>query len=156
MPCRTRCTYLLVQEVVHQHTFSVNAPIFISKILVCIPNNRAKIYNFRKADFPKHYVILWTDWTFIESSNVITVAIQNFYDIRFVENTFQYIKCILVNILCARVSILSKIWKNVSIAKTYPDIWKIGKVSPKFKIGDKTNLENYRCVILQNNFCKLV
>ena len=44
---------------------------------------------------------------------------------------------------------------NLSIeTNTFPDGFKVGKVAPVFKSGDKEDLNNYRPIFCATNICK--
>ena len=43
---------------------------------------------------------------------------------------------------------LNIIFKNILLTSTYPDLWKLGDVTPVFKKGDKQLIKNYRPISL--------
>ena len=58
---------------------------------------------------------------------------------------------------CAGVFVkpLAIIFNNIISNNIFPTMWKISKVIPVFKEGDKCKIENYRPIAISNNFSKI-
>ena len=50
---------------------------------------------------------------------------------------------------------ISQVFYKIQQTDTFPDEWKIGKVSPLFKKGSKTDITNYRPITLLNIVSKV-
>ena len=50
---------------------------------------------------------------------------------------------------------LTKIFNLILKTSSFPSIWKISKIYPVFKSGDRNNIAQYRPIVLSSNFSKL-